>query len=421
MNEPAQAPSARAALASALAARVPQILEQWRARLQADPALTTHRGLPRAQLFDHLPDWLQALGRRIAAGPEGWQRGAADAEQEHNALAHGLQRWQLGFDLSEVTREWGALHLVLSAELPQLVAGIGDAPPGLLAEAFQALAAYVAESTSDSASEYFRLARIEAAGALRDLEDALGGLREVERQQAELWQQAAHDLRGNLGVVSNVAEGLIAGHDTAQGLPPAFLQILRRNLTSLHTLLDDVTELARLQAGELRREGAFDAAELLRDLADAVRPLATSRELALVADGLPALPVQGDAVKVRRVAQNLLLNALKYTDRGSVTVRWGAAADDAAHWWFTVADTGPGFNAGPGTPLVAEMKAEPGTPPEVDPRPPQPRHGEGLGLAIVKRLCDLLDASVDVESTPAGTTFRVTLPVEPTRRGPGLG
>ena len=89
-------------------------------------------------------------------------------------------------------------------------------------------------------------------------------------------------------------------------------------------LLDDVTVLARLQAGqEERRVAPFDAAELLRRLCDDVRPLADAKKLSLALDGPATLTVEGDAVKVRRIAQNLLLNALKYTRAGRRRHRLG--------------------------------------------------------------------------------------------------
>ena len=68
--------------------------------------------------------------------------------------------------------------------------------------------------------------------------------------------------------------------------------------------------------------------------------------------------VEGDAVKIRRIAQNLLINALRYTRVGGVTVSWGDSKEnDAERWMFSVQDTGPGFHAGPGAPLVSALKA----------------------------------------------------------------
>jgi signal transduction histidine kinase len=422
----------RQALARHFRARVPALLDAWRAGIAADPQLTASKALPRSQLEDHLPSWLESFAGILAAAPG---EPTAERAEARDAEAHGLQRWQQGYDLRDVTREWGWLHRCLVAELEACAATHPSLPAEALVEARMKLAEQVSEAMSASAEKYFRLERVEAAGSLNDLEHALAEVRELERKRAELWQQAAHDLRGNLGVVSNVAHGL-----TFRELPAErrqdFLALLRNNVTALNHLLDDVTVLARLQAGqEQRRIARFDAADLLRRLADDVRPLADDRGLYLRAAGPDALEVQGDAVKVRRIAQNLLLNALKYTRAGGVTITWGdTAAGDDGRWFFTIADTGPGFHAGPGAPIVSAFNparaGEPGAFADAadgdepsaasdDGRPISQAQGEGLGLAIVKRLCDLLDASVEIETeAERGTTVSVFVPSRyPSERG----
>ncbi|MEP7301843.1 MAG: HAMP domain-containing sensor histidine kinase [Caldimonas sp.] len=403
----------RAALGAHFKARIADLIEGWRAEIAADPQLRTGDALPRSQLLDHLPHWLETFSEALAAVPGTAAAERAEVEEAKNAESHGLQRWQQGYDLEEVTREWGALHRCLVVELERYAAATPAAPARVLSDARSTLAAYVSEATSESASTYFRLARLEAAGSVRDLEEALGEIRELEQRRGELWQQAAHDLRGNLGVVSNVAHGLRLSE-----LPPerrdSFLGVLANNVGALHRLLDDVTDLARLQAGqETRRVAPFDAAEVLRTLCDDLRPVAEDKGLSLTVDGPAALLVEGDSIKVRRIAQNLLLNALKYTVTGGVVVAWGnTPARDDGRWWMSIADSGPGFHAGPGAPLLGALGASPGTlPQDDDSRPVHQSHGEGLGLAIVKRLCELLDASLEVESQPdRGTTIRVLMP-----------
>jgi len=205
-------------------------------------------------------------------------------------------------------------------------------------------------------------------------------------------------------------------------------------------MLDEVMDLARLQAGyELRNVESFCAAAMLNELFENLQPLATDRGLFLKADGSHTLQIDGDAIKIRRIAQNLLLNALKYTAEGGVTLGWGDSRNnDPKRWMLWVQDTGPGIHAGPGAPLVealqeatTESRQGGGTlsnggqniaPSEqaapdadrLDPPDRRPVHharGEGIGLSIVKRLCELLDATIEVESVPnQGTTFRVVLP-----------
>ena len=342
----------RQALGAHIRSRLPALIEAWRAAVLADPRLTASRVLPRAQLEDHLPSWLASFAAVLADEP------AAERDEARDAEAHGLQRWQQGLDLHDVTREWGCLHRCLVAEFEQLAGSAPAVSAELLSEARMKLADQISEAISSSAEKYFRLERVAASGSVRDLERALADVRVLEKKRAELWQQAAHDLRGNLGVVSNVTQGLHFGD-----LPPErrqdFLGLLRNNVVALNHLLDDVTDLARLQAGqEQRRVAPFDAAALLRGLAGDLRPLADEKKIFVKAAGPAALVVHGDAVKVRRIAQNLLLNALKYTRAGGVEIAWNDAADGAA-WRFSVTDTGPGFRAGPGAPIVNALHPAP--------------------------------------------------------------
>jgi signal transduction histidine kinase len=418
---------ARQALAARFRDRIDAIMAAWRAEVASDGEVTAGDALPRAQLEDHLPAWLAAFADVLAA-PPGERRERAGDSQAQDAEIHGLQRWQQGYDLHDVTREWGHLHRCLVLEFERLVEALPALPPAAFAEGRLKLAEQVSEATSLSAERYFHLERIEAAGSVLDLERALADVRELEQRRADLWQQAAHDLRGNLGVVSNVAQGLTFADLPAERRED-FLGLLRNNVTSLHHLLDDVTSLARLQAGqEQRRVGSLDVAAEMHRISDDLRPMAESKGLYLDADGCASLVVDGDAVKVRRIVQNLLLNALKYTRSGGVTLAWhDGVPGDRARWRFTVTDTGPGFHAGPGAPLANALSADAAAatahgadapdaavaaPGDLDARPITQSQGEGLGLAIVKRLCDLLDASVEFDSAEGrGTTVHVTLPL----------
>jgi signal transduction histidine kinase len=423
------------ALTLHLAARREAILQAWRKAIDRDPELTTGASLPRTQLNDHIPSLLDAFGRKLCITTG--DRSAA-LEEEHNAeaVAHGLQRWQQGYDLREVNREWGRLQLCLVDELEGYASAHPELEPGVMSTARRAWTELCSEGISESTAKYFELQQIEAVGHVRDLEQALEQVHELERQRAELWHEAAHDLRGNLGVVANASAGL-----GLQGVPEPlrdnFLRILKKNVSSLQSLLEDVTDLARLQAGREQRQVApFDAAVVLRELCERVQPMADQCGLFLKIEGAAKLLVQGDAVKTQRIAQNLLLNALKYTPTGGVTLSWGdSRQNDANRWMLCVRDTGPGFHAGPGAPMAGALEdateearhveetagrskesqaaAEPRLPPAVPPdsRPVHQERGEGIGLSIVKRLCELLDATMEMESKrDEGTTIRIAFP-----------
>ncbi|HKO69152.1 MAG TPA: HAMP domain-containing sensor histidine kinase [Burkholderiaceae bacterium] len=418
------------AVAAYLRERRPAILDAWRAAADADPQLTTSDSLPRTQFNDHIPDVLDNFERRLQAWPAEPQR--LEAQQKKDAASHGLQRWQQGYRLREVTREWGHLQLVLLDELEHYATTREHRAPQAMQIARRVLSELCTGSVSDSVSQYFELEKLEAEGHVRDLARALSDERKLQRDRSELWRQAAHDLRGHIGVVMNATTGLSSTAASA-AIRERFLSLLQRSTSALHRMLDDVMNLARLQAGHEQLQVAeFDAAQLLRDLCEEFQGQAHERNLYLKSEGPDSLVVAGDAIKIRRIAQNLLINALRYTHAGGVTVVWGDSKEnDAERWLFSVQDTGPGFHSGPGAPLVSALKAatvashdidrKAGIDPEAvddnasaiddDPRDVGQQRGEGVGLSIVKRLSDLLNATIELESSAElGTIFKVILP-----------
>jgi len=146
--------------------------------------------------------------------------------------------------------------------------------------------------------------------------------------------------------------------------------------------------------------------------------------------------VDGDSLKIQRILQNLVLNAIKVTEQGGIKVTWEAGQNERRpQWALCVQDTGPGFKRGSATPLARVLKRATDEAHEVEQRnvssnesSPQSEvaptlasqtttahaqvpAGEGIGLSIVKRLCEMLDASLELESSEGeGTTFRITFP-----------
>lgn len=425
-----------AALAIHLASRRADLLEAWHKAVEGDPQLTSPSALPRTQFNDHIPNVLDAFEHRLNIWPCK-ESAASGRENKEDAAAHGLQRWQQGYQLREVAREWGHLQLCLADELGNYALAHPDLEPEVMSTAWRALAQLCSEGVIESTAQYFQLRQTEAAGHVQDLKQALDQAHELERQRAELWRQAAHDLRGNLGVVVTATTGLTLARAPEQ-VRDEFVRLLQKSVSSLHSMLEDLMGLARLQAGhEQRVVQSFDATKLLRELCESLQPQARQLGLFLKADGSDLLQVEGDPVKIRRITQNLLLNALKYTRQGGVTVNWGDSRDnDAERWMLSVQDTGPGFHAGPGALMAGALKEATKDARELeekagegeacgsaaegslasgssqqDQRPVHQEPGEGIGLSIVKRLCELLDASLEMESRPGeGTIFRVIFP-----------
>ena len=428
MSELIGTKAALAALAAHLAARRPAILRNWQQAVEGDPELTSSSSLSRAQFNDHIPQVLAAFERRLQAR-DPVEKEVAVEDQKISAAEHGLHRWQQGYHQRETIREWGHLQYCVLQELEEYALAYPQLEPQVMPIARRALVRLCGEGVCESAGSYERLQRAEAASRVRELEWALLQLQRLDRRRAESWREAAHDLRGTVGVVSNASSALLQ-QAADRPLPTAASQLLQRSVESLRVLLSDMIDLARLEAGqEQRRLARCDVAALLRDYCDTVRPLFQQRGLFLRTEGPPSLWVESDAAKVHRIAQNLVLNALRVTQHGGVRLVWeerGAAGP--GQWLLCVQDTGPGFQAGsPAGPLEgavreatveaqgAELSADPAPtlPSESAPDMRRESAGEGIGLSIVKRLCELLDASLELETAPGeGTTFRVIFPRE---------
>ena len=419
-----------AALSDLLAAGKEAILTAWRKLDGANPEQKTGRSLTLGQFMDHIPAILANYGHKLRCRRDGAAARAAEVEEEEDGVKHGLHRWQQGYRLKELISECGNFQICVFEELANIFASHPDLEHATLLEAHRQLLHLINDIISESAAQYERMQQAEASGRVRDLMSALADVDEIERRRAMLIHQAVHDLSSDvLGVkmaVTWISQTGMA--ETERVKSAAFLD---RAVQGLGSVLGELMDLARLEAGEENREIAgFDAGGLISELCDLNQPFAKERSLFLKAKGPAQLLAEGDAEKVRRVAKNLVVNALKYTDAGGVSVSWG---EEKENWWLMVKDTGPGMLTEAGTSMAdglqeatasakesdensAALKGESShvLPPKNTATPTrlsQHQSGEGIGLPIVKRLCELLDASLEIASSAeAGTTFRVVFP-----------
>ena len=421
-------------LSDLLAARREAILTAWRKLDRADPEQMTGRSLTLGQFLDHIPAILDAYELKLRSRPGGADARAADADKKEEGVKHGLHRWQQGYRLKELISECGHLQLCIFEELGNLVAAHPELEPETLREAHRQLLHLIDDLISESAAQYERMQQAEAAGRVVDLMNALATVDEIEQRRAVLIHQAVHDLNSDVLGVSMAAK-MVGRTNLAEVERAKSTAYLQRAVQGLTTMLGGLMELARLEAGQEKRKlAAFDAAELIVNLCECNQPFARERHLFLRTEGPVGLAVEGDADKVRRLANNLLVNALKYTAVGGVTLSWG---EEKENWWLMVKDTGHGILPVSGQSLKAGLQEATASAKESDekaaakkgeisqvlaaptdtmdtPSMTQPVHnqpGEGIGLSIVKRLCELLDASLEIASSAeTGTTVRVVFP-----------
>lgn len=419
-------------LADYLAARRDTLLLAWRRNACADPGQTTGRSLSVGQFLDHIPHMLDAFELKLRSRQGGAGARTAEIDKKLEEVKHGLHRWQQGYRMKELINECGHLQLCLFDELDLIAAAHPELDRAVIAAAHRQILTLINDTISESASQYQRMQQAEAAGHVGDLRSALSTVHEIERRRITLFHQAVHDLRNDVAGV-HISAQLLERPELADAERTEFAGLLRLSVQGLTTMLGELMDLARLEAGqEQRKITRFDAATLITERCEVNQPLARGHGLFLEAAGASALSVEGDADKVGRLLQNLLTNAIKYTECGGVSVSWDA---DPANWWFIVKDTGPGLLSHAGSPLAAGLQEATASAKESDEKSTAPtgetsrvlpppegaddlvaltRHqpGEGIGLSIVKRLCELLDASLEIAtSAESGTTFRVVFPL----------
>ncbi|SEI93329.1 two-component system, chemotaxis family, CheB/CheR fusion protein [Dyadobacter koreensis] len=243
---------------------------------------------------------------------------------------------------------------------------------------------------------------------------SLEQMRQYISHRGEFLRATSHDLRGTFGIIMG-ATALLNLMDTEEDRNKS-LDMLQRNLRQVTSMLNQLLDYSRLEAGKEKIEvTSFDLSELLSGLCESMIQISRDKGLELNVSEHTALIVRNDAVKIRRIAQNLILNALKYTDDGSVSVRWGSVNTvmneiKSDKWFIEIEDTGNGLSQN----LVTKLTHQNWDKDQLTPfQNVGSSTGEGIGLFIVKRLCELLAGELTIESkTGEGTLFRIVFPLE---------
>jgi PAS domain S-box-containing protein len=237
---------------------------------------------------------------------------------------------------------------------------------------------------------------------------------ERERASAEAATQAkstflatmSHEIRTPMNGVLGMME--VLEHQGLDKEQRKSVATMRESAQALLRIIDDLLDFSKIEAGRLElEETAFSLSGLIAGTLDTFRPQASAKglllESAIAAGSNDALV--GDPTRVRQILFNLLSNALKFTKRGSVQVRARTAplGNGATRVTLAVSDSGIG--------LTEEQRARLFQPfAQADSSTTRRFGGTGLGLSIVRRLAELMDGTVEIESTPgSGSVFTVTM------------
>lgn len=185
------------------------------------------------------------------------------------------------------------------------------------------------------------------------------------------------------------------------------LEIINRSGEHLLSLINDVLDMAKIDAGRVvLEETSFDLGGMVRDVTDMMSVRAHEKDLQLIVDQTSEFPryIVGDEARLRQILINLISNALKFTYEGGVTLRLGTRQNSHAHLMIEIEDTGVG---------IAQEDQQRVFEPFVQLGDQGDSKGTGLGLPITRQFVHLMGGSITLESTLGkGSLFRIDLPLK---------
>jgi signal transduction histidine kinase/DNA-binding response OmpR family regulator len=252
---------------------------------------------------------------------------------------------------------------------------------------------------------------IQNARLFSEIEEKSRALEVASQHKSQFLANMSHELRTPLNAIIGLTEML---REEAES--PEFagftepLDRVHRAGKHLLGLINDVLDLSKIEAGKVElHEEDFDLAVLARDLVVTAQPLADKNDNRLVLEcALGAVPMHGDQMRLGQVLLNLLSNACKFTENGTVMLRIAESRQgELVGYTMSVADSGIGMTPEQLAKIFSEFT-------QADASTTRRYGGTGLGLAISKRLVEMMGGTIAVESTTGeGSTFRVWLPATP--------
>lgn len=388
-----------------LADKTDTILKNWIEAVRQDRNIETADALPHSAIENHIPHLLAAMATVLSQYQHSEIKLIIEA-----SLDHGFLRAEQGYDAAEVAREYHLLRQVIFSQLEaELLAGTTTD----VFRAFRLIDAVVDEAIAQCFNSY-------VAQRLRELQQIQTQLQLTNQELSRLVSvnqenvyHLAHELKTPLNSIIGYSELFLRKEkwqseikDTLPGIE--HIERVLRNGRQLLRLINDALELSRADAGKIKLHlRQTNVRSVINTVVEMMQPMADAKGLKLtVTSDCAPKKVIADGQRLQQIVTNLLSNAIRYTESGSIELSCRRAGE--SHWAIAITDTGVGI-APEDTNRIFDPFFQAGE----AAKQPFPSESTGLGLAIVSRLVTLLQGKIElVSEIGVGSTFTVILPLE---------
>jgi signal transduction histidine kinase len=400
-----------------LAEKTDTIIDKWVTAVRKDRRIESADDLSYTAVKDHIPDVLQAMVTVLSQSQDNDIQSIVTASFQHGAI-----RAEQGYDPAEIAREYHLLRTVIFDALqPDLMEGT----PVDIIRSMRLIDAIIDEAIARCFKSYVEerlreLQQLQLSLTLHNEE-----LTRLMSANQEYLSQLAHELKHPLTSIIGYSDLFLRQQrrktqikDTSANLEH-IERVLRNGRQLLH-LINDVLELSRYEAGQIKLHLApTDVRELINNICEMLEPLAAGKNLKIIVD-CDGFSKKGfanakgerapkelitDPFQCQQIITNLISNAIRYTESGSIIIMYQMLDNERCA--IAVSDTGIGI-----APEDQAQIFEPYFRVSSSDRPYLP-DSTGLGLAIVSRLVKLLQGTINlVSEVGVGSTFTVILPLQ---------
>jgi hypothetical protein len=386
-----------------LAGKIDAIAKNWVEAVRLDRQISSADDLPHSAIQNHVPDVLMAMATVLS------QSHNSDIQSiVQDSLEHGVLRAEQGFAPTEIAREYRLLRQVIFSTLE---ADLLEGKVREVMRVYNAIDATIDEAIAQCFNSYVeeRLQELQQLQSQAELTNQ--ELTRLLKANQENVSQLAHELKNPLNSIIGYSELILRSsrkNPEVQDTVPHVEHIERvvRNGRQLLRLINDALEISRYEAGKMKLNLVpTDVHSLIKDVFEMLQPLASAKDLQMVVNCEQAPEkVLTDPLRLQQIVTNLLSNAIRYTESGTVQLTCQLLSDN--HWSIAVTDTGVG--------IAPEDQSH-----IFDPFFRVGNNGTylpdstGLGLVIVSQLVELMQGKIElISQVGVGSTFTVILPLE---------